>query len=138
MDVGVEQADARAAARQGAGEIGGDRAFTDPALARTDADDVAHAGQDVAHAQALGHLGGDLDLGTGDAVDAQHRGTALRFELLLHRAGAGGQHQFEARHAAVDREVADHVERDQVLLEVGVLDGGQGRTGASEQVGHIW
>ena len=56
--VGVEQADAPALLRHGDGEIGGGGRFADAALARSDGDDVAHAGDAFGNARTPRRPGG--------------------------------------------------------------------------------
>ena len=59
--VRIEQADPPAFLRHGDGQIGGDRRFADPALARGDRDDMAHAGDAFGNARTRRRLGGRVD-----------------------------------------------------------------------------
>ena len=57
VDIGVQQADARAALRQGHGNVDGDGGFADAALARADGDGIADGHVDQpAHAAVVGDI----------------------------------------------------------------------------------
>ena len=129
VDVRVQQADRRAHLSERDGEVDGHRALADPTLAAADGDRVAHPDVDLA-GQAIvpRHLriphNRDLrDAGHG-LVD---RALAILLDHVLERAGGGGEDDGKADVATVDRYVTDHVEGDEVSMELRIVDGRERR-----------
>ena len=126
-DVAVEQADAGARLGEGHGEVDADRALADAALAGRDGDDVLDARNELlrlARLRAADH-GAPRDLDLLDADAGQH-GAGVALDLVLERAGRRRQLDRERDGVAVDDDRLDHVERDDVAPELGLLDGAQG------------
>ena len=132
VDVGVEQADARAALAQREREVDRDGALADTALAGGDGDHVRDAGQHVAlrlgrarrgRAPARVRRHRDRDLGdAGQRADALARGL---LELGLDRTGGRRQLDVERDARVVDAEVLDESEFDDAAPEVGIDDRSQ-------------
>ena len=122
-DVAVEETDRRTGLGQGDGEIDAHRALADAALARRDRDDVLHAGNELlrlARLRPADHRA-PVDLDAGRA-DVRKRGPRVALDLVLERAGRGRELDLERDGGTVDGDVLDHVERDEVPPELGLLD----------------
>ena len=138
VDVGVQHADLGAVLRQADGEVGGDGALADAALAAGDGDDVLDGHVQLAgDAAVAAHIGVEAHGHVLHAGHQLHGGDALFLDLPAQRAGGRGEHDGEAHVAVVDGDVAHHVERDQVLVQFRFLDGGEGRAYASSVIG-VW
>jgi hypothetical protein len=99
------------------------------ATARADRHHLRHARQGLAVGRrvlGLAHARDGVDLDFAHARHGRDRAAAVGLDFGLERAGRRRQDQREAHPAVVDRHVLDHPERDQVAMEVGVLDGAQG------------
>ena len=100
--------------------------FPDAALAGADRDDVLHAFDRRASrsgARHRAHAGRHLDVDRGHARQRGHARVRLVAHLILHRARRRRQLDAERHAAAVDAQVLDEAERDDVLVQVGILDG---------------
>ncbi len=73
------------------------------------------------------HAGRHFDVHRGDARQRRHRGVCLIAHLILHRARRRRQLDAERHAAAVNAQVLDEAERDDVLVQIGILDGRQAR-----------
>ena len=122
-DVRIEQTDRRARPGEGDGEVDADRTLADTALAGRDGDDVLDAGQEL-----LGLLRGgppnhrsprDLDPACADCTK---RRSDIPLDLVLERASEGHQLDRERNIGAVDRDLLDHVEGDDVAAQFWLLD----------------
>jgi len=87
-----------------------------------------HAGINPRKLQAAprAHLGrhlGARGLHSGQRHDPL---LGLALELVLHRAGRGGQVDDEVHRTALDLDVLDEAQAHDVLVQVGILDGAQG------------
>jgi hypothetical protein len=108
---------------QGHREVRGDRALADAALAAHHEHDVLHVGyrvlaRDVAPDDA--HLGRDVD---GRRARAGKRARHLADQPLFQGRGRRRENQPERGLArCVDRDVVDHVEVGEGLVEVRMLD----------------
>ena len=112
-----------------------------PPLPGRDGDDVLHARQELLwllRRRPPDHRApGDLDLLDPDL--AQRR-VHVALDLVLERAGRRRQLDREGDIGAVDRDVLDHVQRDDVAPELGLLDVAEGvEDGAFGEGGHrLW
>ena len=133
--VRVEHAHLLAVGRQSRREIGGHARLADAALARADADDVAHLGERALGQRAASELapqrrllvvGEDVeaDVDADDALDAADGLGHAGLEVVANRAARGGQRDHDIDHAVfVDVDRADHLELDDVAAELGVDNG---------------
>ena len=127
-DVRVDNADRRAKLRERDGEVRRDRGLADAALVGGDGDQVLDAGDRLGAALAArlpAHLRVPLDLDLVDAGNGVEGGPHVDIDLLAQRAGRGGQHQAEGRSSALDGQVAHHVERHEVAMQLGIADLGE-------------
>src|SRR5262247_991819 len=124
VNVGVEDAHFRAHQSERHGQIDRDRGFTHAAFAGADRDDVFDAGDLglVDSAASLRHFRLHLDFDAFDAGHGHDGLLGLEFELITHGTGGRSQNKTKADYTATDLHVADHVERDDVFAQVGVLD----------------
>ena len=125
-DVRIEQADRCAGLRERNGQVDGDRALPHAALARGDRDRVLDAGEQLLR---LGRAG-PPDHRPPRHVDelgseALEHSLDVAVDLVLERAGRRRQLDRQADPRPVDLDVLDHVERDDVAPELGLLDGAQ-------------
>ena len=125
VDVAVDDADATAALGQRNGQIHRHGRLADAALAGADRDDVLHARQrltcavaDDAFADARAHLHVDA----GDTGHLQHGGARLIAHLILDRTRRRRQLDGEGDLPAVNLEILDEAERDDVLVKIRILD----------------
>jgi len=72
------------------------------------------------------HLGGHLDLHPIHARKSRDHFFALGLELLLDRTGGGGEFHPKANGSLFDLDLLDESERDDIAMEVGVLDRAEG------------
>jgi hypothetical protein len=98
-----------------------------PAFAGADGDDVTDALERrlVNIATRFGDFGFHLGLDVFDARDGHHGFFGFKLELIAHRAGGRRQHKTKADDAAADCDVADHIERDDVFVQIRVFDRAQ-------------
>ena len=108
---------------QGDREIDADRALADPTLARADGDHVLDVGQELlrlARGRAADHrTPGERDVGH---ADRRQRRPGVALDLVLERAGRCRQLDRERRRRPLDHDVLDHLEGDDVLAELRLLD----------------
>ena len=123
-DVGVEEADRRPGPGERDGKVDRDRALADAALARRHGDDVLYAGDELLRTgrrRAADHRRpGDVDRVGPDRADGR---LGVRLDLVLEGTGRRGQLDGEGDLAAVDDDILDHVEGDDVAAELGLLHG---------------
>ena len=126
VHVAVEQRDPAAPRRQRDGEIDRHGRLPHAAFARADRDDVLHT-LDGRAAQFRARIGADarrhLDLHVPDARQRRDRGSRLITQQVLHGAGRRRELDHERHAFAFDRELLDEPERDDVLVQIGILDG---------------
>ena len=122
VDVRVEQADGCAEAVEGDGEVDGAGGLAHAALAGGDGEGVAerqiHLRPD---ARVADDVGVELDRHVYHARNGQHRFPALALDPAPQRAGGRGQHHGELYRAIADFQIANHVQRDEVAMELGFL-----------------
>src|SRR5262249_26495097 len=125
VDVAVDHADARAAPGERDREVDRDGGLADAALACANRDDILDARKLSAARIRIGggaDARGHLNLDRLHARQRHHRRTRLIAQMVLHRTGRRRQLDAE-RHAAVgEAQVLDEPERDDVLVEIGILD----------------
>jgi hypothetical protein len=126
-NIGIDQADFGAAGSEGHGQVGGYGALAYPPFARGNGDDILHAGQDGVVVAHSGHARRHHDNYLGVFIYHRvHGALAGIVDELLERAGGGSEHHRERHHAAFDLDVFHHVERNQVLPQVGLFHEAQG------------
>jgi hypothetical protein len=121
-DVGVQQANARAVAGEADGQVDRDRRLADAALSRGNGDRVAHTGNQVGGrpAERALHVAGPVD--PHDAGSERAQGIDdIALDGRLERAGRRRELDREVDDAAVDGDVLDHPERDEVTPDLGIL-----------------
>ena len=125
VDVGVDDADLAAALREREREVHGDRRLADAALARADGDDVLHAGQRcrVPSEPTASRTRALIVTSTRrDAGHLHHRRARLIAHLILDRTRRRRQLDRERDAAAVDLQILDEPEADDVAVEIGIPD----------------
>ena len=127
VDVGVQHANLGAFQRQADGQVGADGALAHAALAAGNGHDVLDRDVELAgNAAVAAHLRVEAHL---HVLHAGHqrldRCGALVFHLAAQRAGRRRQHDGEADAVAADRHIADHIERDQIVVQFRFLHGTQ-------------
>ena len=135
IDVGVDHADLEAHLLEGDREVDGQRRLADTALAGGDGDharlrgDAQLAGWPwrTATTQLRGERGAlvfrhaaELDRHALDAGDRAHLARDVVVDCGLQRAAGNRQRDANGHVAAIDRDALDHVERDEVLFQLGV------------------
>ena len=106
-------------------EVDRDRRLADAALAGADGDDVLHAGHRLPRAVGADRLAdarAHLHVDRADARQLHHRGARLIAHLILHRTRRRRQLDRERDAAAVDRQILDEPEADDVAVEIGIAD----------------
>ena len=131
-DVRVEEPDGGPVQGERGRQVDADRALADAALARRHGDDVLHARDELRRLRR----GRAADRGRPVDLHVLHpewrqRPPDVRLDLVLQRAGRGGQVDGERHARPVHDEVADHLPAHQVATELrfahraqGVEDGG--------------
>ena len=119
----IDQADSCPGGLQREGQVDRGRRLSDPALAAGHRDNILHPGQRrtagrICLASLRGHLHIDL-LGPGNP---RALGKALHLQLLFYRAGRCGQLDLEGDLAAINDQVLDETQADNVTIQVRVLD----------------
>ncbi len=138
-DVGVEEADRCARLGQRHGKVDADRGLPDPALARGHRDDVLDPGNELlglAGRRAADH-GSPGDVDPPDA-EGGHLRPHVRLDLVLERAGRGGQLDRERDVGPVDLQVLDHVPGHEVAAKLGLLDLAQDVHDGGLGERHVW
>ena len=127
VDVGVQNAHARALGGQRQREVGRRRTLAHAALARGDGDDVLHARQQLhAALHRMGRdLGDDVDRDIAHALGRLGRGDELAAQLRLQAPGRIAELHVESHVAAADLHVAHRARADEVLAGMGIGDAGQ-------------
>ena len=122
-DVGVEQPDRCAGLGQRDREVDADRALADAALAGRDGEDVLDPGHQLLRLARLRppdhRAPGDVHPGRPDGVQ---RGVGRPLDLVLERTGGRRELDRHREVGAVDHDVLDHVEGDEVAPELRLLD----------------
>jgi hypothetical protein len=127
IDVRIEDAHGGALLGQGHGQVDGHGALAHAALAARYRDDVLDGDlQAAGDAGIAAHVGVELDRHLLHAGDLHHRGLRLALHLAAQRAGRRRQHDGEPHLPAVDMHVLDHLQADQVVVQLRLLDGTQG------------
>ena len=87
--------------------------------------------RDPSRADRFAHARAHLHVDRADARELHHRRARLIAQLILHRTRRRRQLDRERDPAAVDRQVLDEPEADDVAVEIGILDDLQrGKNGA--------
>src|SRR6266581_2926209 len=120
VHVGIHEPDLRALKGQTGGQIDRDRRFADASLAAADGDGVLDGWDEVVFdlGATLLYVGGEIHFDFCHTGDRAHRFVATGFDLGLERAGWGGQHHGELDGPLLDLQVLDHVEGDEVLVQL--------------------
>ena len=129
VDVAVDHRDPAAALAERDREVDRDGRLSHTTLAGAHRDDVLHAGHGRLarfRRERRSDLRRHLDLDAGDAGNATDQVPRLIAHLILHRARGCRQLDGERHSAAVDPQVLDELERDDVAVEIGVPNGLQG------------
>ena len=122
-DVGVEEPDRGTCPGQSHGQVDADRGLPHPALAGSDGDDVLDSGQRLGsggRGPSDRRAPTELDL---LGPDRSKGGLDSRLDLILERTGRRRQLDRERHLRPVEHEVFDHVSRDQIAPQLGLLDG---------------
>src|SRR5262249_27925078 len=125
VDVAVDDADAAAAFRERDREVHGHRRLADAALAGADRDHVLHARQRDARsvgADGLAHARGGRDVDRLHAGQLHDGGTRLIAHLILHGTRRRRELDREGDAAAVDLQLLDEPEADDVAIEIGIAN----------------
>ena len=101
IDVGVHQADLAAGPAQPIGQIGGDRALADAALARADGDDGLGRQADLAQLFRLALVGRDFTLTRQMPANAARRCSASSVCVWPHNGAAQGRQPQDNRQPIV-------------------------------------
>jgi hypothetical protein len=88
-----------------------------------------------ARALCLAHARDGVDRDVLDPRQRPHRGLAVGLDLGLERAGGRGQDEGEGDGAVGGGDVLDHPQRDQVAVQVGVLNRAQGSENIFASIG---
>jgi hypothetical protein len=127
VDVRVQDADGGALLGQGHGQVDGHGALAHAALAAGDRHDVLDGDlQAAGDAGVAAHVGVELDRHLLHAGDLHHRRLRLALHLPAQRASRRGQHDGEGHLPAFDVHILDHLEADQVVVQLRLLHGAQG------------
>ena len=130
VDVGVHESHLGPVRRERHGEVDRDRRLADAALAGGHRDRVLHAGEDRRPSGACSCCVTFEVIATvtsptpGDRGPDRLDGGGL--QLVADRTGGRRQLDGEADIVPLDREVLDEIQRDDVPVEVGILDGPEG------------
>ncbi len=119
VDVGVQKTDRGALEHQRGGEVRRDGGLADPALAGAHGDDVLHPGK--RRGSPVAHLRAELEIDAGDAVDPADGVAHVLLDRGLHRAGGRGEVHLDVNGVPLHGRALDHAQRDEVLMELGVL-----------------
>ena len=136
-DVSVEKADTGAALGQGHGQVHRDGALADAALPGGDGHNVTNAGEEA----LLGRGGGATDLRAPAELghcytDPIEGGADITLNDVLQGAGGGGELDHEAGLVAVQGDLLDHLQCNNVATELGLLDAGEGLEDGCFSGGH--
>jgi hypothetical protein len=141
VDVGVDHADPAARLGERDRKIHGDGRLAHAAFPRAHGDDVLHAGHRRSSALAarhrFAHARAHLHVDSRDAGHGHHGRPGLIAHLILHGTGRRRQLDRERNPAGVDCQILDEAERDDVAMEVGILDDLEGLQNAGLFDGHI-
>jgi len=109
VDIGVQQAYARAAGRERHSNVDRHGTLSNAALARGNRNRIAdrHINQ-PAHASIVGNIRFELEAHRFHARNGQHGLAGFPFDLPTQGAGRGGEHNGKADLRIFDRQVADH------------------------------
>ena len=108
-------------------EVDRNGGFAHAAFAGTDRDDVADAGdfRFVDRAFGFRDFGVHLDFDDFDAGDRFDGGFGLTFQLIAHRTGGRSQYKTKADHTTANFDIADHIQRHDVAVQIRVFDSAQ-------------
>ena len=127
--IGVENANPRAALLHGECDIECGRAFADSSLPGSDCENVLDSRENKLFLDRGGRLASVGSHAYGDlahALERTHRLVCGFLEFCLDGAGGGGELDLERHLLAVNFDVFDKSEVDNILFEVRVLDGPEG------------
>jgi len=118
-DVGVHQADARAALGQGHRQVDGDRALAHASLATAHRHNAAQREPHLPEDAAIGgHVRRPLDRHVADAIHLLDSLLRSLVDHVLERAGGRRQHDREMGHAIFHAHIADHLQRHQIAMKL--------------------
>ena len=126
-DVCVDEPHLRPGGGQRNSEVGGDGRLAHAPLVRGHRDHVAHAlDRLLAFARvARPHLRPPVERNGLDSGKPLQRGAHIRLDDVLQRAGGRCQLYLHAHGPALDGQLLDHPQRDDVTVKLGVVDGGE-------------
>jgi hypothetical protein len=124
VHIRIQQSDRGAGGSERQGEVASDRAFADAALAGGDRHDVLNALGEQGGRQCVSasyaRRQGDANL--GDAVESLQGFFGVATKTFLHGASGCGEFDRKTDLAAVDEDVFNEAEGDDVFPEIGILD----------------
>ncbi len=129
VDVAVDHAHAAAGRRQGQCQIHRHGGLAHAAFARTNRDHVLHAcnrGSVQVGRHGRPHPRGHGDVDRAHAGQLHHRRAGLLLHLFFDRAGGRRQLDCQRDVSAVNRDVLDEPQRDDILVEIRILYGLEG------------
>src|SRR3990170_4247375 len=142
VDVGIEEANARPRLRQRAGEVDGHRRLAHPALAAAHRDDVAYIGhRRLVQARMSSDLCCHGHLGLPHARQSEYQLSGLILHLVLYRTGRRREVDLKTHRCILDLDVPHEPQRDDVPMEVGILDPAEGLQDvllADARLGHAY
>lgn len=126
VDIAIHESDGGAMSGKSDGDIDGDGGFSDAALSGADSDDIFDLREDLLLILRRAGGGGEFDVNALGA-DAFEGLLDVVFDGGFHGAGGGCEFDAEIDGVIADFDVFDHIEGDQVFVEVGVIYGSEGR-----------